>query len=762
MTGAKPMIIDNTHPAGRRPRPSGQGLTTLLVGVIAIAALYLGASIFVPLVLAVLLTFALSPVVRLLQRVGLPHLPAVLVTVAAAAALIICVSYLVITEVAHLATELPKYQEVVAGKLRALQASTTSGDLFQRLGSALQNILAALPEPVGAVAPQPVTIVDPAQGPLGFGQAFLRAVLGPLATGAIVTLFVIFLLAERENFRDRFLKLVSRGDLRTTTRAMTDAGRRVSRYLLVQFLVNATYGTLFGLGLSVIGIPDALLWGLLAALFRYIPFVGTIIAAIIPLALSFAIDPQWTKLVAVVALFVSLEMTITNAVEPRLYGSSTGLSTLAVLVAAMFWATIWGPIGLILATPVTVCLVVLGRYVPQLAFLETLLGSEPVLAREEQLYQRLVSGNTEEAIELAEQYVEKKGSPQAFYDDIAVPALRFAENDRAKDSGDLAERRLVAEGMDAVVREVESLWPEPAPETATPLTVLCIGGRTELDGAAASIIAQTIARRGVTVQVLPPVSLRPQGIGQIDLREADVICIAYLDAAARTYLRFAARHIRRRDPDISIIACLLADRETLGAVADMALPEGTTIATSIAAVDTLIAAMLTTDSPPDAAGAPPIADHQPLIRPGPALDDFTARVAREFGVTIAVVAMADTPSDTAGDASSPRSDLAPLRDHIIETGSALVIDASSGSAELIENSFLVENGFGFVAGAPILFEGQIHGVLLVFDQAGRTFTEADLARLQEFASEVAGATPTPNPTPLPVPPAPDLASTVKA
>ena len=716
-------MISSEGQSRRRPsrRASGGGLNTLFVGVIAVAALYLGSSIFVPLVLAVLLTFALSPVVRWLQRMGVPHVLAALLTVVAAGAVLAALSFLVVTEIAHLATEIPKYQQVVAKKLLALQESTTSGDVVQRVLGALQNILAALPDPEGSVAPMPVRIVDPALGPLGFGQAFLGSVLGPLATGAIVTLFVIFLLVERENFRDRFLKLVSSGDLRTTTRAMTDAGRRVSRYLLVQFVVNASYGAMFGVGLFFIGIPDALLWGLLAGLFRYIPFVGTIIAAVIPLALSFAIDPQWSKLVAVVGLFVVLEMTITNAVEPRLYGSSTGLSALAVLVAAMFWATLWGPIGLILATPLTVCLVVLGRYVPQLAFLETMLGSEPVLAPDEQLYQRLVSGNAEEAIDLAEQYVDKNGSPQVFYDRVAIPALRFAETDRARDGGDLAERRLVAESMDAVVQELANLWPEDV-ETSAALSVLCIGGRTELDGAAASMIAQSLSATGVGARVLPPVSLRRQGIGQLELEKVDVVCIAYLDEAALAYLKNAARHIHRRAPAVTVVGCLLSESDE-----PIETPQGVAqFCHSVADVQEFIASLAPDHRVGDVPGA-----REPmhrLARPNAQLSGFTGKVAAELAVPIAMVVIADLD----GEKAAVPDELAPLRDYVLENG-ATAADTGAWHA-LLENPFMVENGFGAAAGVPVMIDGRKYGALLVFDQAGRAFSDDDVNRLTDLAA----------------------------
>ena len=577
--------------------------------------------------------------------------------------------------------------------------------------------------------------MDPAQGPLSFGQAFLGSLLGPLATAAIVVVFVVCLLLEREDFRDRFLKLVSRGDLRTSTRVMTEAGRRVSRYLLVQLSVNVIYGTVFGLGLYFIGIPDALIWGLLTALFRYIPFVGTLIAACLPFALAVAIDPHWGMLIEVGVLFFGMELVVTNAIEPRLYGSSTGLSALAVIIAAMFWATLWGPVGLILSTPLTVCLVVLGRYVPQLQFLETMLGSEPVLVREEQLYQRLVSGNTEEAIDLAEEYVAKSGSPRAFYDEVAIPALRFAESDRNRDGADLPSRRLVAEGMDSVVRELESLWPEENREGQRPLSVLCIGGRTELDGAAASMVAQTIASDTILTQVLPPVSLRPQGIGQIDLKGIDLVCIAYLNANHMTYLRYAVRRLRRRSPHVLVVACLFDGSETAddGTMTEIGVSSvAFSVASAEAAVFTRAEKSDDPAKPDEEKNFSPVEHLRLLTRPGPTLNEFTAAVAAEFAVQIAVVLAADEAAPE-GAAVGP-NDLGSLRDLVMQNGDVLVITDTASNEDLTASAFLVENSFGFFAGVALHLNGEAVGALMVFDQTSRDFSDADQTRLREMAS----------------------------
>jgi len=396
--------------------------------LIAIGALYVGQGIFVPLVLAILVAFALAPLVGLLRRLHIPIVGAVILSVALTALVITLLGLVLATQLARLAGDLPQYQQPIIQKLVALQTSLGANGLVDRIDTLMQtlgNLASGSTVSPTAPSPFPVTFANgPSSSFAGISGVF-GSVLGPLATGAIVTLFVVFLLLQKDDLRDRFLKLVSNGNLRISTEVMNESAARVSRYLVAQLGVNAIYGVILGLGLSLVAVPNALLWGLLAALFRYIPFVGTLIAISIPVALAFALDPGWSRVIEVIVLYGMLELVTTNGIEPRLYGARTGLSPIAVLLSALFWATLWGPIGLILALPLTVCLVVLGRHVPQLRFLEVILGTEPVLSPMERLYQRLLAGNVEEAIELAEAEIEMS-SPLEFYDSIAIPLLLLA------------------------------------------------------------------------------------------------------------------------------------------------------------------------------------------------------------------------------------------------------------------------------------------------------------------------------------------------
>jgi predicted PurR-regulated permease PerM len=438
--------------------------------VLAIGGLYFGRDIFIPFALAILLSFALSPLVNWLRRLRLPRIAAVLIAVAVAIILTGGIGFVVGRQLVQLADNLPAYRTTITQKIRSLQQSSSGGGVVEKVTTTIEGLGKEIsgegkPEEKpaetsgrlsGGTSQEPVTVrlEPPRPRPLEVIQSIIGPLLAPLATAGLVVIFVIFVLLEREDLRDRFIKLAGAGDLHKTTQALNDAAARVSRYLLMQLVVNSTYGIPIGIALYFIGVPNAVLWGLLAAVLRFIPYLGPFLAALFPIALAIAVDPGWTMLLWVFGLFLVAELISNNVVEPWLYGSSTGLSSLAIIMAAIFWTTLWGAVGLFLATPLTVCLVVIGRYVPQLEFLGVLLGSDPVLAPEERLYQRLLAGNLEEAVEIAEDYADEHSSRE-FYDNVAIPALRLAENDRQRSTTDTNYRRLIADTAIAVVREVE-------------------------------------------------------------------------------------------------------------------------------------------------------------------------------------------------------------------------------------------------------------------------------------------------------------------
>ena len=394
----------------RNPAAPTTSPTALLVGmVIVVGALYLGSEILIPLALALLLSFMLAPIVTRLRRLGLGRIPSVLIVVVLVFTALLGVGSIVGTQIVDLATNLPRYEWNLRSKIRDLSIAIPSGGVVEQTSEMLRDLSQELEEAttpekeaeseaeVPPPEPIPVQVQRPAPTPMQTLREIGGPLVAPIATAGLVVVFVIFMLLQREDLRDRIIRLVGASDVARTTEAMNDAAKRISRYLLMQLVINLLYGIPVGVGLYFIGVPNPILWGLLATILRFIPYVGPVIAALFPIALSFAVAPGWSIPLMTIALFVVLELFSNNVLEPWLYGSSTGLSPVAVLVAAVFWTTLWGPAGLLLSTPLTVCLVVLGRHVPQLAFFDVLLGDEPALAPEVKFYQRLLAHDPEEA-----------------------------------------------------------------------------------------------------------------------------------------------------------------------------------------------------------------------------------------------------------------------------------------------------------------------------------------------------------------------------
>ena len=557
--------------------------------VATVAALYFGRDIFIPLAIAILLTFAMAPLVSGLRRVRIPRPVAVVTVVIGAFASIFLFGAIVASQLGTLAQNLPLYQSNIEGKIKVIKDANIGegvfdrvSRLFERLGREIQTPppeASDSPKP-DAVPPLPVEVVEPAPKPLQVLQTIVGPLIGPLATGGIIVVVVIFMLLRREDLRDRFIRLVGAGDLHRTTEALQDAGKRVGQYLLMQLIVNLSYAVPIGLGLWIIGVPNAPLWGLMALVLRFVPYIGPIIASIFPLALALAVDPGWTMLLWTVALFVVLELVINNVIEPWLYGSRTGLSPLAIIVAAIFWTWLWGPLGLLLSTPLTVCLVVLGRHVPQFEFLDVLLGNEPVLEPHQQLYQRLLAGDPEEATDRAEVFLEDHRIV-TFYDTVAVPALALGEQDRARGVMGDERRRRVAESAltlvanledyaeeeaeeteeDNVVAEADEPIPsskEAEPQALAPLpdgtgkSIVCAGGRGELDNACAAMLAQVLAAQAATVASMEHWSLEPGRLRHLALDDTQTFVIVFLNSHSTQHARYMVRRLKRSRPALRV------------------------------------------------------------------------------------------------------------------------------------------------------------------------------------------------------------------
>ncbi|TPL83480.1 AI-2E family transporter [Mesorhizobium sp. B2-3-14] len=566
-------LEDILSPAAPHPRTSLPNVATI---VTTVAALYFGREVFLPIAIALLLTFALAPLVSALKRAGIPRIAAVIVSVLGAFAALALFSFIVATQVSELAQNIPVYQANILTKVRSLKETGVGGGIIARLSKVVERVGQEIDRqetPPPAATPEkprepvPVEIVS-RERPLEVLQNIVGPLISPLGSAGLIIVVVIFMLLEREDLRDRFIRLVGYGDLHRTTEALQDAGKRVGRYLLMQLVVNIVYAVPIAAGLWVLGIPNALLWGLLALGLRFVPYIGPAIGMLLPLFLALAVAPGWSLVLWTAALFVVMELITGNVVEPWLYGSRTGLSSLAIIVAAIFWTWLWGPLGLVLSTPLTVCLVVLGRHVPQFEFLDVLFGNEPVLEPHARLYQRLLAGDPDEATDHAEEMLEEKYLVE-FYDKVAIPALLLGEQDRARGVMGDQQRRQVAESAlvmvanldDSAHEEAEEEDDPPAEEEpddkdpsgedetelpdGTDLSVLCTGGRGELDDAAAAMLAQVLEVQGTTVSKAGFADMEPANIRRLELETIDTVVVGFLNRDSIKHARFLVRRLKR-------------------------------------------------------------------------------------------------------------------------------------------------------------------------------------------------------------------------
>jgi hypothetical protein len=561
--------------------------------------------------------------------------------------------------------------------------------------------------------PQPVTIANDFSAPVDIIRGIVGSLLGPLATLFIVAIFLIFILMARADIQERFIRLASGNGYSRTTIALRDAGGRLSRYLLTQLGVNVCYGAIFGAGLMLIGIPGALLWGMLIAIFRYIPFVGALIVAIVPFLLAFSIDKGWSMLIETVIFFAVLDQTTANIVEPRLYGARTGLSGIAILLSAMFWGALWGPLGLILSTPMTVCLVVLGRYMPFFKVFETVLGSEPVLTQNERLYQRLLRGDVEEAIEITDELVEADGR-DALYGQAMLPVLQMAAAELSSTPEALTQRRVLARTIENVINEYGET---PAVEGSP---VLIVGAQSELDEVAAHVLAQGLHGRGIDTNTMPALAVRQETLGQLDLKGVRTVVLVYLDEHVRAHARYVAGRLKRRRPDLGIYVLRLVEADGTETAATLHVDR---LAHSFG--DMLVAIEEDLGRLPET----PAEDLTHAIRSeetGKAL----AAIAKRLHVQAAMVnLLEDARHQQDEDAFS-------LTKEITSTGEPLVIHADAKKRSE-ENRYLLANGIAFYAGVPFILEKAVVGALAVVDYEPHEFDEAAVESLKRAATQLA-------------------------
>jgi predicted PurR-regulated permease PerM len=586
---------------GRR----AQATDTIIIVAAVIAALYFGHDVLVPIALAVLLSFVLTPVTVAFARLRIGRVASVLIAVALAFAILVGLGAVIGRQVAQLGENLPQYQIVLAKKLEAVRNSQFGKGVVEKAADALHGLNGNLgksspSDEVPTAAPSAtevheanpslmqVEVHEPAPGPVQILQSILSALLPPLATAVIVIIFVVFILLQRGDLRDRFIGLIGSHDLHRTTKALDDAAFRLSRYFLALTGINAAFGIAIAIGLGLIGVPNPILWGIVGAVLRFVPYVGAFIAAALPLALAAAVDPGWSMVVETALLFVILEGTMGQVVEPQLFGHTTGMSPLAIIVAAAFWTLIWGPPGLLLSTPITACLVVLGRHVESLNFIELMLGDKPPLSPVQSFYQRILASDPDEVAFQAEGLLRTMPLLD-YYEDVALPALALAQIDVTRGVMETSRQVDVCEAVERVVADlsdhvdadaVADEKVEVAPDSmdasaaSSSGSALCLAGRTPLDQAACAILVQLLERRGMTTRIAGPDALSTGGIFALDTTGLDVICIFYLDHQSLAPVRYSVRRLRKKCPNIPIAVCLWGSGD-LAPMADAARADAT-------------------------------------------------------------------------------------------------------------------------------------------------------------------------------------------
>lgn len=565
----------------RRATREQDTLLTAVVAILTIATLYFAREILIPIAIAVLLAFVLAPLAQLVERAHLGRVFSSVLVVFLAIAAVVILGWTVTKQLTTVVEQIPDYQQNISDKIDLLRgapaqalgkAANTMNELKDRLTSSPENGSAnpasdnkrSRKQPA-AKPPVQVTLVKTPSLPQDSLQNALHFLLG----AALVFVFTLFVIIRREDVRNRFLSLVGTGNLHAATDAMDDAAARVSRYLRLQLVINTCYGIVIGIGLHFIGLPGALLWGAIAGIIRFLPYIGPPLGGIGPVLLSLAIFPGWHTAVFTLALYVCVELTVSQFIEPMLYGERTGLSPLAVLVAAVFWTALWGPLGLIVSTPLTTCLLVLGRRVPRLAFLHKLLGDEPVLTPDAHFYQRMLAMDSQEAREVLEANLQNH-SLEEVYESVLMPALQLAEQDRHNDVLDDFTERFIYENTKELVEEIyesrshadeEAGNPEtaesrvPSQDKAASLHVVCVPARDEADEIIAIMLAHTLQRAGYEADSVS-FSAPSDVLRELDKVKPDIACISALPPFAIAHARLLYRSLHARWPELRIIVGL--------------------------------------------------------------------------------------------------------------------------------------------------------------------------------------------------------------
>lgn len=736
----------------------------LVSASVVVAALYLGRDVLLPLAVAFLIGFALSPLVTWLGHRGLPRLLNVILVMALVLVVLGGLGVLLTQQARSLSAQLPTYQTTIRGKLSDLREMMQGPGIFDgaiRTVDVVQDEVTTEPAQEIGPPPQKVEVIEPAQSPFKTAIEWLTPAIEPLTTLGIIFVFVFLALLDRRDLRDRLLRLLG-GNLHRSTAAIEEAGARISRYLLMQLLVNVSYGIPMALGLWFIGVPGALMWGTLAAVMRFIPYLGPALSAIFPIALAFAVDPGWNMVLMTVALIVFLELVSNNIVEPLLYGTSTGLSALSLIAAATFWTLLWGPVGLILSTPLTVCLLVLGRNLPQMQFLVTLLGSTPALDTPTRIYQRLIADDPEEAVEIATEAIEET-SLVDFYDDVGMEVLRHTIADYSRNS--TAEFRLrISNGLDDMLEDLREDFP-PSPNSAVGPRILCIGGKWELDAVASEMLAHALVHEGMRAEFHGFSATGLRKVAKLELGDVDTIVISYFSDKPAAPARQISRRIRQHWPNVKIVLALWdAPEDMLSKDAHQSLGADALVTTIGEAVARLRRMVKPDEAQAVEAVIAPDNDaerieilHETGVLDGHAREDLdllAKRAADVFKVGFAVISAIDgdkefiigqskdLPGARTRDGTDmivmPRDDA--VCNHVVSTGEVMVVDDTERDPRFADHPAVDLWKIRFYAGAPLkTAEGHVLGALCLLDTKPHELTDNETALLETLAGDVVAA-----------------------
>jgi predicted PurR-regulated permease PerM len=552
-------------------------LNKLLVLVIIVASLFLAREVLLPVTLAGILSFMLAPLVRMLQHLRLPRGLAVVSVVLLAFAAIFALGTVMARQVTQLAGDLPRYQATISAKIQRLSGSGEGGTAgtLERAEEVIQNLGKEISKGKVGQTLVPVEVHEPSGGPLQTLSGLISPLLSPLATTGLIVVFVIFILIQREDLRNRLIRVAGSTDIPHTTAAIDDAAHRLSHLFLAQLAINTGFATLIGLGLWWIGIPNAFLWGALAGILRFIPYLGAILGLVFPVALALSVDPGWSMVLWTLGLFLGLEALTGQIIEPIFEGHSTGLSPVAVVLSATFWAWLWGPVGLVIATPLTVMLVVLGRHIEAFKFLEILLGDEPALSESENFYQRMLARDPVEAVEQAKSFMAKH-SLSDYCDEIARPALILAQKDAERGVLEKDKTKTLCETVDNLFIDIAhehwvsrkeahamnitaatklpiidrdqlaSSWRSKAP-------LLLVGVHSDLDEAAATVLAALTEIHGIKATAERPEALAAANLAKLDLSGTALICLSSIEMKTPAHIHYAARRLKNRAPHAKIL-----------------------------------------------------------------------------------------------------------------------------------------------------------------------------------------------------------------